>query len=490
MEEENLENPIIEPKKINPNNIFGILCLIGTCILCFVVPSLSSFHTFAIYQTSYIKHNGGSASVTYTMFYYPVTLFFQSICGLIAGIIFTKIGVHWSNLIGVSIYIIAAVFMYLSARFFLDMISSALYGTAVALLAYPSSINTCKYFMNHLGLVNGIIATIQSIGTTFFTYIGEQMINPNNVQSDPKDHLYNKEISSNVKNFLLLQILCILFAFIICEILTKTYDENNKEKCGIKFLFKINEIKSLCKKKKDDKLLLIDATDEVFSINPEIKEIEKDKNEIVEEEKKKKTRKEKILMVLKSWRFWRYNLISLSSSPITNMIFSMYRSLGETYQIDQSVLQLLGVLNSVIGFIFSFIFGVLCDYVDFKILLFINNMIGSLVGIIYYHSFHHTLSFTILTLITSVQGAGYFCLKEYHLIKIFGIDILVDITGVISLTTGICVIILTIFTYVIESTIAEKDLAYLIIFPLFGLFNFLGVVLGFFEDDEPFNYDE
>ena len=112
MEEENLENPIIEPKKKNPNNIFGILCLIGTCILCFVVPSLSSFHTFAIYQTSYIKHNGGSASVTYTMFYYPVTLFFQSICGLIAGIIFTKIGVHWSNLIGVSIYIIAAVFMY------------------------------------------------------------------------------------------------------------------------------------------------------------------------------------------------------------------------------------------------------------------------------------------------------------------------------------------------------------------------------------------
>ena len=41
------------------------------------------------------------------------------------------------------------------------------------------------------------------------------------------------------------------------------------------------------KKKKDDKLLLIDATDEVFSINPEIKEIEKDKNEIVEEKKKK-----------------------------------------------------------------------------------------------------------------------------------------------------------------------------------------------------------
>ena len=310
------------------------------------------------------------------------------------------------------------------------------------------------------------------------------------LQSDPKDHLYNKEISSRVKYFLLLQIFCILGSFIVCEMLIKTYDENNKEECGIKFLFKINEIKSLCKKKKDDKLLLIESSDEVFSINPEIKEVEDDKNKIVKSEKKTKTRKEKIKMVLKSWKFWRYNLISLSSSPIINMIFSMYRSLGETYQIEQNALQLLGVLNSVIGFIFSFIFGVLCDYVNFRVLLFINNMIGSIVGITYYHSFHDTFSFTILTLIIAVQSSGYYCMKEFHLIKVFGIDILVDITGVVSLTTGICVIILTIFTYLIEISIEQKDLAYLIIFPAFGIFNFLGVVLGFFEDEEPFDFDE
>ena len=491
MNEDVLNSPIIEQKKKSPNKIFGILSLIGTCVICFVFPSLFSFHTFAVYQTSYIKHNGGYASVTYTMFYYPVTLFLQSIMGLFAGIIFAKVGVHWSNLIGSAIYILAGFIMYLSARFYLDMISSILYGIACAILAFPSAINTCKYFMSRIGLVNGIIATMQSIGTTFFTYIGEMMINPNKTQSDPIDHLYNKEISSNVKKFLLLQIFCVLASFIICEMLTKTYDEKNQEKFGIKFLFKINEIKSLCKKKKDEKLLLVeDAVDEVFSINPEIKENEENKNEKKTIKSNPKTRKEKIKMVLKSWKFWRYNLISLSSSPIINMIFSMYRSLGETYQIEQNALQLLGVLNSVIGFIFSFIFGVLCDYVDFRILLFINNMIGSLVGILYYHTFHDTVSFTILTLIISVQSSGYLCLKEYHLIKVFGIDILVDISGVVSLTTGVCVIILTIFTYVIESTLEQKDLAYLVIFPMFGLFNFLGVILGFFEDDEPFNYGE
>ena len=490
MEEEVQIEPIIEQKKKDPNTLFGILCLIGTCVICFVFPSLFSFHTFAVYQTSYIKHNGGDASVTYTMFYFPVTLFFQSICGLVAGIIFTKVGVHWSNFIGSSIYILAGFIMYISARFYLDMLSSVLYGIACAILAFPSAINTCKYFMNRVGLINGIIATSQSIGTTVFTYIGEQMINPNRVQSDPVDHLYNPEISKNVKKFLVLQIFCVFGSFIICEILTKTYDEKNEEKFGIKFLFRINEIKSLCNKKKVNEKLLIEASNDVFSINPEAKEDEIDKNQIIKSEKKSKTRKEKIKMVLKSWKFWRYNLISLSSSPITDMIFSMYRSLGETYQIDQNALQLLGVLNSVIGFIFSFIFGVLCDYVNFRVLLFINNMIGSIVGITYYHSFHDTFSFTLLTLIISVQSAGYYCLKEYHLIKVFGIDILVDLSGVVALTTGICVITLTIFTYIIESTLAEKDLAYLIIFPVFGIFNFFGVVLGFFEDNEPFDYDE
>ena len=491
MEEDQIkDNPIVEPKKKNPNTVFGILCLIGTCIICFVFPSLFSFHTFAIYQTSYIKHNGGDASVIYTIFYYPVTLFIQSIMGLFAGIIFAKVGVHWSNLIGSVIYILAAIIMYISTRFYLDMISSVLYGIACAILAFPSAINTCKYFMNRVGLINGIIATIQSVGTTVFTYLGEQMINPDNIPSDPVDHLYNKDIASRVKYFLLLQIFCVLGAYIICEMITKTYDENNKEEFGLKFLFKINEIKSLCKKKKEEKLLIIESSDERFSINQDIKEIEDDKKDKNENKKKTKSRKEKIKMVLKSWKFWRYDIICITSSLISNIIFSMYRSLGETYQIDQNALQLLGILNSIIGFIFSFIIGVLCDYVNFKVLLFINNMLGACVGILYYHSFQDTLSFCILTLIISIQSSGYFCINEYHLIKTFGIDILVDLSGVISLTTGICIILLTIFTYLIEIAIAEKDLVYLIIYPVFGLINFIGVVLGIFENNEPFDFGE
>ena len=109
--------PLIEPKKKNPNKVFGVLCVIGSSIMRFIFPSIFSFHTLCIYQVSYIKHNGGDADVIYTMFYYPVTILFQSIFGLFAGIIFAKVGVHWNNLIGTAIFLLAGFLMYISNRF-------------------------------------------------------------------------------------------------------------------------------------------------------------------------------------------------------------------------------------------------------------------------------------------------------------------------------------------------------------------------------------
>ena len=87
--------------------------------------------------------------------------------------------------------------------------------------------------------------------------------------------------------------------------------------------------------------------------------------------KEKNIRKEKLKRALKSWAFWRFNIISLSMSPITDMVFSMYRGIGESKKINQTVLQLIGTLNFITEVIFSFVYGILCDYVNFKIYYFL-----------------------------------------------------------------------------------------------------------------------
>ena len=65
----------------------GILSVIGASFINLIYPSIFSLCTFVVYQTSYIKNNGGNVNINHTMFYYPVILLFQSIFGLIAGYI-------------------------------------------------------------------------------------------------------------------------------------------------------------------------------------------------------------------------------------------------------------------------------------------------------------------------------------------------------------------------------------------------------------------
>ena len=400
IEKEKEVNSIIQKEKAKKRFIQGVLSIIGASLINFVYPSIFALSTFIVYQLSYIKNNGGDVNIDQNIFYYPVVLLFQSIFGLIAGIIYTRIEVHWSNTLGTFLLIIGCIFLYISKSFFLDMVSMSIYGIAIAIIMFPATTNACKYFMNHIGLVNGIVETFISLGSTLFAFLGEIIVNPDNKPSRDEDDLYDEDVANKFKNFVLVQMACYIGTYILGLILIKKYKDDEED----------NDIKV-----KEKNLMLY-------------------KNKI--------KRKDKLIKVLKSWTFWRYNLISLSQSPVSDMIFAMYRGIGESKKITTSVLQLIGTLNFIIEFILSFVYGVLCDYVNFKILLFSMNIIGTVVGFIYCLTFNSDFFFSLATLLISVQSAAYYSLRDYHLMKVFGTDIYVDLSGIVTFFTGIVVIIL------------------------------------------------
>ena len=439
----------------------GVLSIIGASLINLIYPSAFAMCTLVVYQTSNIKNAGGNVKINYTMFYYPVLLFFQSIFGLIAGVIYSRIEVHWSNFLGTVLLILAAFIMYISKYFIMDMISMAIYGIAIAIIMFPATTNACKYFMNHIGLVNGIVETAISLGSSFFAFIGEEVINPREVPSRQSDSFYDDKIAKKFKIFLLIQMACYLGSFIICLFLIKRYNENN---------LTLNDAQPFLSTTQDNKENVI--------TNNEIKTKDYTK------------RRQKLIKALKSWTFWRYNLISLSQSPISDMVFAMYRGIGESKHRDTGVLQLIGTLTFIIEFILSFVFGVLCDYVNFKILLFSMNIIGTVVGFTYCLTFNSDFFFALATLAISVQSAAYYSLKDYHIMKVFGTDIYTDLSGFVCLLTGIVVIILTFITFLVVDNLTNKDTAYWIMFTIFGAFNGFGVILGFFEEDEPFDFGD
>ena len=454
IEKEKEVNSIIQKEKAKKRFIQGVLSIIGASLINFVYPSIFALSTFIVYQLSYIKNNGGDVNIDQNIFYYPVVLLFQSIFGLIAGIIYTRIEVHWSNTLGTFLLIIGCIFLYISKSFFLDMVSMSIYGIAIAIIMFPATTNACKYFMSHIGLVNGIVETFISLGSTLFAFLGEIIVNPDNKPSRDEDDLYDEDVANKFKNFVLVQMACYIGTYILGLILIKKYKDDEED----------NDIKV-----KEKNLMLY-------------------KNKI--------KRKDKLIKVLKSWTFWRHNLISLSQSPVSDMIFAMYRGIGESKKITTSVLQLIGTLNFIIEFILSFVYGVLCDYVNFKILLFSMNIIGTVVGFIYCLTFNSDFFFSLATLLISVQSAAYYSLRDYHLMKVFGTDIYVDLSGIVTFFTGIVVIILTFITYYVEQKFDneenqdDSDIAYWIMFPMFGAINGAGTILGFFEKDEPFDFQE
>jgi hypothetical protein len=455
-----------EESKIKHEFYKGVSSIIGASIINLVYPSIFALNTFIVYQTSYIKNNGGNVNINHTMFYYPVVLFFQSIFGLIAGVIYSRIEVHWSNFLGTFLLLLASFILYISKLFFLDMLSMAIYGIGIAIIMFPATTNACKYFKNHIGLVNGIVETFISLGSTIFAYLGERIINPEEEKSRESDNLYEPNIADRFKIFVLVQIGCFIVTFILCLFLIKKYKEKNLNQ---------NE---------KEQLLPSTMSKNNININTNINA----NNEL--KTKNYHNRKIKLKKVLKSWEFWRYNIISLSQSPISDMVFAMYRGIGESKDIDQTILQLIGTLNFIIEFILSFVYGVLCDYVNFKILLFSMNIIGTIVGFTYCLTFNSSFFFTLATLSISVQSAAYYSLKDYHLMKVFGTEIYVDLSGFVTFFTGIVVLILTFITYYVEESLANNDTGYWIMFSVFGAINGVGVILGFFEEDNPFDYGE
>ena len=206
----------------------GISTLVGAAFINFLIGAIFSLCTLAVYEISYIKGNGGSINIDCLTFYYPVEILFQCVSSFISGSVFKQLGLHKTNLLGVTILAFGYYLMYISSSLILDLASMALCGWGTGIIFYPSTINAYEWFKDHNGIVVGIMETMISLGSFFFSFIGEKIINTNEKESNEEDNLYDLEIANKMKKFLLILIICLISAFVLSFFLMF-------EKIGIKY---------------------------------------------------------------------------------------------------------------------------------------------------------------------------------------------------------------------------------------------------------------
>ena len=255
------------PKPKGKIQLRGITTIIGASCINFIIGAIFSLCTLAVYEISYIKGRGGNIKIEDLTFYYPVEIFFQCISSFLSTLLYQKIGLHLTNLVGVLILCSGYYTMFISYSLALDIIAMILGGIGTGIIFYPSTTNAYEWAKEHNGIVVGIMETMISFGSFFFSYIGEEIINKDKIESHITDNLYDYEIGKKIKDYLLILIACLISAFVISFILmfekkNKNYNvfvenrktsKNNREKINENKEINNNNIQTINKKAEEIK---------------------------------------------------------------------------------------------------------------------------------------------------------------------------------------------------------------------------------------------
>ena len=521
---QNIQNKIITKCK-QPNFTKGISTLIGASLINFLVGAIYSLCTLSVYEISYIKGIGGSISIEHLTFYYPVEVFFQCISAFISGIIYKRIGLHKTNFIGISILCFGYFIMYLSKNFFMDIIAIIFGGIGTGIILYPSTTNSYEWFKDHNGIIVGIMETMISLGSFFFAFIGEKIINKEEIPSNDEDNLYDISIGKRIKIYLIVQITSLISVYFLSLILM--YEKNkNKENNDINILSEINEIQVSnpeIKNQDNEKEGFeqdIENKEKEININNDLNNKDSSSKKIYEEiipikvdsperlirfiltknnfgnkskkdNKHKENKNKKILMsALKSNRLILFSIIVILEAPVSNMAFTLYREIGEYEKIDVKYLQLIGSLYFIFECLSSFVFGILCDYIKLKYLLLFINIVGTFVGYTYCFTFENGLIFFLVQNFLSFSAGGYYPVKDCFLMQVFGKDMYIELSGFVSFFVALTVNIITPITYIVISSYEQKETAYWILFLSFGTSNLIGTILNCFLDESPIELEK
>ena len=193
----------------------GVSTLVGACFINFLAGAIFSLCTLSVYEISYIKAKGGSITIDHLTFYYPIEIIFQCVSAFFSGNIYTKFGLHITNLIGTTVLTLGYFTMFISSSLILDLLAMIIGGIGTGIIFYPSTTNAYEWFKDNTGVIVGVMETMISFGSFFFAFIGEKIINNDEIPSNNTDNLYDFQIGKRIKLYLVIQMIALVSAFII-----------------------------------------------------------------------------------------------------------------------------------------------------------------------------------------------------------------------------------------------------------------------------------
>ena len=167
------------------------------------------------------------------------------------------------------------------------------------------------------------------------------------------------------------------------------------------------------------------------------------------------------------------------------LFFTTIHLITNILRMDQYFYFMYGGLYNIIGCIFSLIFGILGDYIRFKILYSILAGLLTISSLVYIIYFEGEFILFLETILVSLIYNGFNVIYDSHIMNVFGAENYIDIWAYIRAPEGISHLLGIILNFILDI----NSPAYKIIYGISSLGSLISLLIGICEGEDKFNYE-
>ena len=484
---------------------FGIL--LGISFI-FPLPALS------VYITSYVHEKQKFVTMYYGLFFHLILSFAITFGMSIGGFLELKLGFYLTTLFGLLI-ILASNIIFLNAQnIWLCYVLTFLMASGAGISNSLTGKNLAFFKPNRKGLLISILGAITTLFAGVFSITGEKLINPVGYTLKQNEVYYDYQFSSRTyiyftMGFFSIPIGVIIFLLFIIEYKkkeSKASQEKDEETEAIKET-KENEKEENVnveenKNENKENINVVENKNE----NDEYINVEQNKNEDDENNKKEEEeneliiskdiqeikKKQKIKIVIKTFRFWRLSLSLFLITFSFSFIIGTGRTFGALIGIEGNALQLLMLCQSGALIIIGPLLGFFVDKRGPLIFLRIATIVLIIPGILLTFFTKNSVIF-IISFAISILGlvSSMVCIAPY-IMDIYGIQESVILGGIMNVFARLADVIVTVVAFVISFFYNKEEIIfpYRIMYIVGSCCCLVSFILLIFEKKDKFDYGD
>lgn len=385
----------------------GISSVISAIIINIVCGSLYSWSGINGYYISYLKNTDSpNVEIKDGYFFMPIITFTSMCFSPLVAIVEEKIGVKYISLVSTIIIITTNIFLYHSTNIFYIYGYMILYGLFNSMNYMPLIKNCLFYFPNKKGLINGFILFGYGTSSLIYNSIADYLINPNYRQINPNTGFFNKEISNNVKKYLMFFNLFNGVLSVIGFLILFEYKENDAKNNN-------------------------EGNDNVSDTNLK---------ENLNDEKKESnfSVKDAFYQAIKGIQLYQLWIMSTFLQIVSFTITNTFRSFGEQCLMPEYFLSNLTKTYSILNGLSRLIWGFLFDKFSFKYLYSVCMITQVFVSSFIFFSVKYKFLFFLLLCLQSIVVSGKISLNITMFTKVYGIKHFSFIYSISTAVGGFC----------------------------------------------------